>query len=197
MNIDLKEIKRVLKNHNVIAFPTDTVCGLGVIYDDFIAYEKLNRIKNRAPDKPYTMMVADLEDINKYAYVDLKVEKLIKKYMPGKITLLLKVKDNVPPFVTHNTNKIGIRIPDVSFIRNIIRYIKSPLLVPSANKSGMPALTNMEDVKKVFKNEVSYYIDGNSLALKPSTIVDMCDTIKVIREGDISAEEIFNTLKED
>ena len=81
-----------LNNHQVIAFPTETVFGLGVFYDDQEAYELLNQIKRRKEDKPYTMMLSKVEDIDKYAFVDAKYKNIVKKYMPGSLTILVRSK---------------------------------------------------------------------------------------------------------
>lgn len=194
--IDLKQIKQILLNHGIIAFPTETVCGLGIVYDDLISYEKLNKIKRRHEDKPYTMMLGSVNDIEKYAYVNDDILKIIHKYMPGKITLLLKAKESVLPHITHNSGIIGIRIPDYPLILDIINYVGKPLLVPSANRADQPPLLDIDDVKKEFGCEIDYYIQGKALGLKPSTIINCCDTIKIIREGDISFSDIINTLKE-
>ena len=88
--------KSALNNHQVIAFPTETVFGLGVYYDDEEAYHLLNRIKRRREDTPYTLMLSDIKDINKYAYIEDNVLKALSKFIPGPITLLLKCKENVP-----------------------------------------------------------------------------------------------------
>ena len=85
---NLKLAKKALENHGVIAFPTETVMGLAVYYDDFIAYDKLNKIKQRPEEKPYTMMVKSQNEIYKYAVIDEKAQKIIKAFMPGPITLL-------------------------------------------------------------------------------------------------------------
>lgn len=195
MEIKLKTAKNALLNHKVIAFPTETVCGLGVYFDDEEAYHLLNKIKGRPEDKPYTMMLAEVSEIFKYAYIDSKTLKIINEFMPGPVTLLLKAKDNIPSWVTHNTNKIGIRVPNHAYLQEILKYMGKPLLVPSANKSNCPPLSNMDDVKKVFGNEIEFYFDKDADNEKPSTIIDLYDNIKVIRLGQISSNDIDKALE--
>lgn len=184
-----------LNNHQVIAFPTETVFGLGVFYDDESAYHLLNEIKRRREDKPYTMMLSDVNDISKYAIVNEKYLPLIKKYMPGSLTILVRSKENVPGYVTHNTGIIGIRIPENKEALDLLRYIKKPLLVPSANRADQkPALTD-DEVKAIFQDEIKVVVPGKACQGQPSTIVDLTgDEIKLIRKGPISLEELNLTL---
>lgn len=192
----LKKAAEVLKKGGIIAFPTETVFGLGIIFDNEETYNRLNLIKGRPDNKPYTMMLADPKDIEKYAVVSKDCRKLINAYMPGPITILLPTKNNVPNWVTHGSSKIGIRISSEKDILDLIRLTGKPLLVPSANKSGEKPTLDSVEARKVFGNDVDFYIEGVSGCKKPSTIVDTCDTITVVREGDLSSSEIMKTLEE-
>ena len=98
--------KKALNDSKVIAFPTETVMGLGVFYDDYKAYQLLNEIKGRPENKPYTLMVGDTNDIDKFAYVSLRDKKIISAFMPGSITILLKAKDVVLSFLFEKLCKI-------------------------------------------------------------------------------------------
>lgn len=189
---EVQTAKEKLFNHGVIAFPTETVMGLGISYNDRKAYDRLNQIKRRPEDKPYTMMVAELEDIAKYAIVDDATQRVINAFMPGSITLLLNVKGNsVPTYVTHNTGIIGIRIPSNLEARMLLQAVREPLLVPSANRSGEAPAMNSEEVKKIFGNEVDFVIFGKANSGLPSTIVDLTKgRVILVRQGPISKEEI-------
>ena len=189
--------KKCLDDHQVIAFPTETVMGLGVYYDSFEAYQLLNKVKGRPDNKPYTLMVGDISGISKYAYISDRENKLIKAFMPGPVTFLLNAKEAVPGYVTHNTGVIGIRIPDIEELRNFIRYCGKPLLVPSANKSGEKPAMSDKEVKDIFGSDVSYIFEGSALGGVPSTIVDLTQSeVKIIREGPISINEINKVLGE-
>ncbi len=180
-----------LNNHQVIAFPTETVFGLGVFYDDEEAYNLLNKVKNRKEDKPYTMMLFATNEISKYAEVDKKYLPIIEKYMPGSLTILVKAKKCVPPYVTHNTGVIGIRIPSNKEALDLLKYVKKPLLVPSANKADQKPALSEDEVKSVFKNEISVIVPGKTGSGLPSTIIDLAgDKIKLVRQGPISLEDI-------
>ena len=193
---ELDLIKSALNDSKVIAFPTETVMGLGVLFDDEKAYQLLNQIKRRPEDKPYTMMLGDKKDIDKYAYLSQRDRKIVEAFMPGPVTLLLKSKDNVPSFVTHNTGVIGVRVADNKSIREMISYVGKPLLVPSANRSGDKPLTNYQDVIKEFGDELAYVVKENAGNSKPSTIIDLThEDVKILREGPISLRDIERILK--
>lgn len=193
---ELIKIKQVLDDGKVIAFPTETVMGLGVFFDDYQAYTRLNEIKRRPEDKPYTLMLGDVKDIEKYAYLSVRDKRIISKFMPGPLTVLLKAKNNVPGYVTHNTGIIGIRVPDMDLVREMINFVKKPLLVPSANRSGMPPIVTYQEVINEFGSELGYIIKEDSLKQKPSTILDLTkEEIVVIRQGDLSLEIVKGALK--
>ena len=180
-----------LNDHQVIAFPTETVFGLGVFYDDFEAYNLLNQIKCRHEDKPYTMMLANVGEINKYAYLDKKYFPIINKYMPGSLTILVKAKQNVPNYVTHDTEIIGIRIPSNPEALELLAFLGKPLLVPSANRADQKPARNDDEVRSSFGDEIKVVLPGVSKGGLPSTIIDLTgDEIKVLREGPISLKEL-------
>ena len=191
MNQLFEKALKALQDHKVISFPTETVFGLGIFYDDFEAYNLLNKIKNRREDKPYTMMLYDVDEIDNYANVDRKFLPIIKKYMPGSLTILVKAKENVPNYVTHDTKIIGIRIPSNKEALDLLRFVKKPLLVPSANKADQKPAINDKEVKAIFGDEITAIIPGEAVGGVASTIIDLTgDEIKLIRKGPISLEEL-------
>ena len=191
----LQEALRALNNHEVIAFPTETVFGLGVFYDDEKAYELLNQIKRRKENKPYTLMIGDVDDIKDYAEISDKYLNLLKKFMPGPVTFLLRCKECVPAYVTHSTGIIGVRVPSNKQALALLQYVKKPLLVPSANRADEKPAMNDKEVKQIFGNEVAVIIPGESTGGLPSTIIDLTGSeIKLIRQGPISLEEIKKAL---
>ena len=192
----LSEAAEILSNGGLIAFPTETVFGFGVIFDNKESYGRLIQVKRRPPEKPFTLMLSSTDDIEKYAYVDERAAKLINKYMPGQFTIILKAKDNLPSYCISKEGNVGIRISGDKMVRDLIGEVGKPLLVPSANKSGEPPLTKSEDVIKIFEKEIDAVIEGESTSNIPSTIVLLNENVNVIREGVITKEEIFKTLGE-
>ena len=186
-----------LHNDEVIAFPTETVYGLGCIYDLKKAYDRLVEIKKRPPNKPFTLMGGRDFDFNDFAYLDDNILKVIKKYVPGPITLLLKAKENLPYQVSLNTSKIGIRISSNKLLEDFIYRVGKPLLVPSANISSFPPLVTEKEVYDVFKNQIPYIVKSSFTPSKPSTIVDLSipNEISLIRQGELNFEDIKRTFK--
>ena len=190
-----KEVAESLLNGDVVAFPTETVFGLAVVYDNIYAFRRLVDVKKRNPDKPFALMLADVEDIEKYCFLSDNAKKVVEKFMPGEITILVNAKP-LPEHVTLGTNVIGIRIPNDEYVRSLIRKVGKPLLVTSANMSGFPPLTDYKEVEKVFaKEDVSYLVMGECVSETPSTVVDIRDNITVLRQGKITKEEIEESIK--
>ena len=195
MNKIYQDALKALNNHQVIAFPTETVFGLGVFYDDEEAYNLLNKIKRRKENKPYTMMVSKVEELFKYAEIDEKYLSIINKYMPGSLTILVKSKSCVPAYVTHDTGVIGMRIPANKEALDLLNYVKKPLLVPSANRADEKPGMNHLEVKEIFNDEVAVIIPGQSSSGEPSTIIDLTgNQIKLIRKGPIPFEELSQLI---
>lgn len=194
-NNEFNLAKEVLDNSGVIAFPTETVMGLGVYYNDHSAYQFLNKIKNRPEDKPYTLMLGNVGEIFKYALLSERDIKVIMAFMPGELTVLLKSKENVPSYVTHGTGVIGIRVPNMPHLCEFLNYIKTPLLVPSANKSGEKPAMSSTEVKNIFNNEIGFIFEGVAIGGIPSTIVDLTgEEVKIVREGNITLDDIKRVL---
>ena len=186
----LQEMANILKDGGLVAFPTETVFGFGVVFDNESSYKRLIEVKRRPPEKPFTMMLSQVDDIEKYAELDEKSRLLIENFMPGQFTLIVKAKKNLPFYSISKDGFVGLRIPDEDTVRSMIDMVGKPLLVPSANRSGDKPLTNSDDVVKEFADEVDAVLEGQSTSNVPSTIVKVSSSIEIIREGLISKEQI-------
>ncbi len=182
----------VLKNGEVLAFPTETVYGLGVRFDNKKAYDELIKVKNRPSNKHFTLMVGNLDCIGNYSFVNSRIKRVMDKFMPGQLTIILKSKDSVPNYVCGKECTIGIRCPNSERLRKLINDVGVPLLVPSANKSGKAPCSSVDEVIKEFNNKFKYVIDDIiTMTNVPSTVVDFTnEEPRLIREGNISIEEI-------
>ena len=186
-----KDVVNALKQGEVVSFPTETVMGLAVDAFNKNAYAKLVDVKNRPANKAFPFIVKDKNEISKYAYVDEKVYKIINKFMPGPLTIILKKNEALPDYVTNNKDSIAIRIPDDEIVLKILNELDNPILLTSANKSGEDPALNSNQCYEVFNGEIPFIIKGECLIKEASTIIDLTDgEIKLIREGKISLEDI-------
>ena len=193
---ELDKAAELLKKGEVIAFPTETVYGLGVVYDNKEAYDKLVKVKRRPPMKPFTLMLADVEDVEKYAELNDVAKALVKNFMPGQFTMITTAKPGLPKWCISEIGRVGIRIADYDLIRDLIRKTGKPLLVPSANKSGDKPALSSEEAEAIFGDEVDYYVFGKCESAIPSTIIDLTgNDIKIIREGELTYSEIQRRIK--
>ena len=193
--MDIDKIINVLISGGILAFPTDTVFGLGCIKDEK-AIRRIYEIKGRSFDKPLPVMCSNLDMIESIAYVSDKARKIIDAFVPGAITLIFKKKDNVEDFVTQGKDTIGIRVPDDEFILNLINRLNMPLMVTSANNSGEESLLKWKDVYKVMNGKIDGIVCENATGDTSSTIVDVAgEQIKILREGPIGLKEISEVLK--
>lgn len=176
----IKKAVSILKKGGLVIYPTETCYGLGADATSQKAVKKVYLIKKRPRNKPISIVVSDIKMFKKYAYISKKAEKLIKKYMPGPLTLVLK-KKNLPNVLSKN--KIGIRIPNNKIALKLIKEFGKPITATSANLAGG---SNPYTIKSALKQiKPDYYIDAGKLPRrKPSTIYDV-EKNRIIRKGSI------------
>lgn len=193
--MDIDKIINLLISGGILAFPTDTVFGLGCIMDEK-AIKRIYEIKGRSFDKPLPMMCNNLKMIESVAYVSDKAKKIIDAFVPGAITLIFKKKENVEDYITQGKDTIGIRVPDDEFILSLIDKLNMPLMVTSANNSGEDSLLKWKDVYKLMNGRIDAIVCEDATGDVSSTIVDVTgDDIKILREGPISLKKISEVLK--
>lgn len=195
---DLDKAAELLKKGEVIAFPTETVYGLGVVFDNKEAYDKLVLVKRRPPNKPFTLMLADPEDVEKYAELNEVSKKLVKAFMPGPFTMITDAKPGLPKWCLSEIGRVGVRVADYDLIRELIRKTGKPLLVPSANRAGEEPGTTAQEVVDTFGDEIPAVIDGKTFSHMPSTIVMVEEKYThVFREGPITMDQIKKVISEE
>ena len=193
----LRYSAEIIKNGGIVVFPTETVYGIGTNGLDKEAVERLYKIKERPLNKPISLLVSDYEMIEKVAKDISEIEyKIMKKFFPGPLTIILNKKDIVPDIVTSGGSTVGIRMPEEEITRKLIEYAGVPIAAPSANISGKPSGIDLQEIIKEFGDKVDYYIDGGKSKIGiGSTIVKVeNNSIKILREGSISKKEIENIL---
>lgn len=194
----LKEISQIIKNGGIVVFPTETVYGIGTNGLNKEAISRLYEVKQRPTNKPISLLVSSIDMAEMVARDITDMEyKLMDKFFPGPLTIILKKKNIVPDNLTNNTDTVGIRMPDNIIAKKLIEYAKVPIATPSANISGKPSGTDINYIMENFKDKVDYYIDGGQSKLGiGSTIVKVENGYPLIlREGSISKEQIFECLE--
>lgn len=195
----LRYSAEIIKNGGIVVFPTETVYGIGTNGLDKEAVERLYKIKERPLNKPISLLVSDYEMIEKVAKDISEIEyKIMKKFFPGPLTIILNKKDIVPDILTSGGSTVGIRMPEEEITRKLIEYAGVPIAAPSANISGKASGIDLQEIVKEFGDKVDYYIDGGKSKIGiGSTIVKVeNNTIKILREGSISKKEIEDLIND-
>lgn len=184
---ELENVINVIDNGGIVIFPTDTVYGVAANSLNEEAIKKLFEIKGRNDNKPICVLTSSVDKINKVAYVKEEEQKIVDKYMPGALTIILDKKEEVSDTLTSNLKTIGVRIPNNEIALKILDKLDYPLATTSANISGSQAAVKIEELIDVFDSKVDIIIDGGVTDLKvSSTIVKLEDhEIKILREGSI------------
>lgn len=190
------EIAELLREGKLVAFPTDTVFGLACVYDNEDSIQAMKMAKERPDSKPFPLMVGSKSQISDIAIVDDRSSKIIDKWMPGALTLVMNKKDSVPDYVTNGESTIAIRMADDNFVLGLINAVGKPLLVTSANISNQPSATCDSEAFEQLNGRIDGVVIGNSLGARASTIIDVTkEDLVVLREGPISLDRILFSLK--
>ncbi len=187
------ELRSAIDKGEIVSFPTETVYGLGIRWDDPDAFLRLASVKKRAVNKPVSLMCSSSFPLDEYFYINEKERRVIDTFLPGPLTILLKVKKNVPFQVHLGTEVAGLRIPQEDNLLSFLSSLPYPLQVTSANLASEESLTDFEDVKKTFENEelVTCLVKGECKYKLATTIVSLADDkISLIRQGNLSFEEV-------
>lgn len=187
-------ISQEIKAGKLVAIPTDTVYGLAASCNDEANYAKLVKAKGRPENKPFPLMVSSLEQITEIAVVGSREKKLIEKFMPGAVTFVMKRKADAFEFL-EGFDTIGIRMADDLWVQEMIAQSGSPIWMTSANRSGEATALNSDMVLEQLNGRIDGVVIGESDGLAPSSVFDLSgDTIKVLREGELSLETILEEL---
>lgn len=189
----LKEAAEILQSGGLVAFPTETVYGLGANGLDAKASAKIYAAKGRPSDNPLILHICNEAMLNSLAQnVSETAQKLIKAFWPGPMTLILERQHIVPDQVTGGLNTVGIRMPNHQIALALIKLANTPLAAPSANTSGRPSPTNADTVLADLSGKVEMIIDGGSCEFGlESTIIDCTEQFPtILRPGAITFEMI-------
>ena len=188
--MDIDKIVKYLKEGKIGITPSDTVYGIvGDATNDEIV-KRIFKVKKRSYSEPLLILVSDTYMLRKYVNITNEIEdRLVNRYWPGRMTLILKKKNTVSDVVTAGRDDVGVRIPDDDDLRDIIRMFGKPIISTSANISGEDIVSEVKDIPKELKDKVDFVEDGGKLDNPPSTIVSAIDkNFKILRKGDIAEE---------
>lgn len=182
----IRQIVGILKQGGIIIYPTDTIYGLGCDIFQHKAIERICRIKNVQPQKTNLSFVCyNLSDLSNYArQLDTSVYRTLKQYLPGPYTFILEASKQVPKILKTKKDTVGIRVPDNTIARCIVKELGHPLLSASLPGEYIEEYTDPEIIHQKFEKLVDMVIDGGIGGMIPSTIVDFTKgEAEVIREG--------------
>lgn len=185
----------VLRDGGLVAFPTDTVYGVGALVFDEQAVESIYAAKERPVEKAIPVLLGDAADIGQVAEeIPLTASRLIERFWPGPLTVLVPKKPSVPVVVSA-TSTVGVRVPDHEVARRLLR-LAGPMAVTSANISSQASPTTAEQVNQQLGGRIALIIDGGRTpGGVPSTLVDCTgDEIQILREGPISKDELLKLI---
>lgn len=194
----IRQAAFVIKEGGLVAFPTETVYGLGADALNPEAVEKIFEAKGRPADNPLIAHIADVKDVYRLAKeVPKEAELLMKEFWPGPLTIVLKKKPIVPDIVTAELDTIAIRMPSHKVALALIKEAKTPIAAPSANLSGKPSPTDASHVIEDMMGKAGVIIDSGKTDIGvESTVIDM--TVKprlILRPGGLPKEEIERFLE--
>lgn len=188
----------MLKNGGVVAFPTETVYGLGALATDEAAVQRIFEAKGRPSDNPLIVHIGNQEDVEKYAEdIPENASKLMDAFWPGPLTLVFHKRPGViAENVTPGFGTVGLRMPDHPVALTLLRTLDGPLAAPSANRSGKPSPTEAAHVMTDLNGRIPLIVDGGKTGVGvESTVLDMtANPPEILRPGGVTREMIEEVI---
>ena len=188
----------LIRRGGIVAFLTDTFYGLGADPFNRGALVKLNSLKGRDGGKPILIVLSDRGEADRFTQQRSELfERVSESHWPGALTLVVRAREVVPEEITAGSVTVGLRLPDDSSVRDLVRVCGGALTATSANTAGDAPARTAEEVASYFPEQLDLIVDGGaSRGDKPSTVLDVSgDSPRLIREGAVSREELQRTLR--
>ncbi len=189
---DPRKVRRaveVLNDGGVIAYPTDTVYGLGCDLTNKHAIERLYAIKRMERAHPLAFVCPDLADIARYAIVDNQVYRVLRRFLPGPYTFVLAATREVPKLVQMRRKTVGIRVPACEATRALARELGRPIISSTAARPGEAPLVDPHEIDATFRG-LALVLDAGAGGMIPTTVIDLTTSPPtIVREGAGSVEE--------
>ena len=198
-SINYQELGFYFQQGRTVCYPTETLYGLGCKFDSKNAISKISLAKKRDESQKFSLLFKNFDIIEEFFFINSIEDKIIKKFMPGKLSILLKPK-KISLFDTSllgSNGKVSCRISSHIFVRNLFNIIDFPILSTSANITGQENLFDMDKILSNFKNKIDHFVDfGKIPESLGSSIIDIEDNkVVLIREGDIKIKEILEVIQ--
>ena len=191
---NLASAAEIINNGGLVAFPTETVYGLGADGLNENAVKKIYEAKGRPSDNPLILHIQDISEVKPLVLeINSTAKKLMDTFWPGPMTLVFKKSAIVPPVISGGLDTVAIRLPENKVARELIRLSKTPIAAPSANTSGKPSPTKASHVFEDLNGRIDMIIDGGSCDIGlESTVIDVTTLSPVIlRPGGVTFEDIY------
>ncbi len=185
----ITQAAKMLREGGLVAFPTETVYGLGADATNPKALERLNQVKGRPPEKPYSLHLYSMDQVRAFVRsVPPLAERLMQRFWPGPLTIVMPGKDG---------KSVGFRLPDHPIAHAFLHACDVPVAAPSANRSGSPPPTDAKEVMAALGDTFDCLLDGGPTNLgRESTVVEIVDgRLEIRREGAIATEAILALIK--
>ena len=194
---NIKKAKKYLDKNYCIAVPTETVYGLAANAYADSAVKKIFNLKKRPKNNPLIVHYLDIDSLKKDCLINDNFIKLYKKFSPGPITYILKLKKNskISKNVTNKKNNLAVRFPEHKIFRELLKQLDYPLAAPSANVTTKVSAVQATDVKEEFGNKIKYILDGGKCSVGiESTIINLIGMPTILRLGGLDISKIKKTL---
>lgn len=195
INVDHPEPRKIrraveaLQAGGVIAYPTDTVYGLGCDLTNKHAVERLYSIKGMDRSHPLAFVCPDLSDIARYAMVDNQVYRVLRRFLPGPYTFILEATRDVPKLVQMRRKNVGIRVPACEATRALVRELGRPVISSTAARPGEEPLVDPHEIDALFRG-LALVLDGGAGGLVPTSVIDLTTAPPtIVREGAGAVDE--------
>ena len=196
MRKEIRQAVEILRDGGLVAFPTETVYGLGANAKDPAAVARVFAAKGRPADRALTVHVGSIEQAKEWAFWSRDAERLARAFWPGPLTLVLPRRPDVPHIVTGGQSTVGVRMPDQGVALELLEAFGGGLAAPSANRSGRISPTTAAHVRDDLGSRVDLILDDGPCRLGiESTVLSLVDNARVLRKGALQVVEIEQVLE--
>jgi L-threonylcarbamoyladenylate synthase len=195
--LDVSDAVTALRRRSLVVFPAEALYGIAADASSPEALAHLIAVRGREPGKPVLVLANDLAMVETMVRtVSPAARRLMERFWPGPLTLVLPARRSVPAILTGGTTTIGVRVPGSDTARALVERLGVPVTGPSANPPGAPPPKSVDEARRYFGDAIAQYLDGGTLSGEASTIAAVeGDDVRVLRPGSITESLIRNVLE--